>query len=226
MIRNKIEEIIAESRLVLTGRSNLIDSLVPPILFVLLNSWLGFSVAMWTSLVVALLITLYRFGKGESLLYALTGVGGVILALVLARWLDRAEAFFLPGIITGGLTVVLAVVSNLMGRPMVAWTSHFARGWPWAWYWHPQVRPAYSEVTWFWALYFALRLLLQLSLFNSEAVNLLLVANVIGGWPATTTLLVISYFYGTWRLRTLKGPSVEEFKSGAEPPWEGQKRGF
>lgn len=226
MLRAKLEEIIAESRLVLNGRSNLIDSLVPPILFVMLNAWLGFNVAMWASLVVALLITLYRLTKGESLLYALTGVGGVILAIVLARWLDRAEAFFLPGIITGGLTVLVAVVSSLLRRPMVAWTSHFARGWPWAWYWHPEVRPAYSEVTWLWAFYFALRLLLQLSLFNSEAVNLLLVANFIGGWPATTVLLVISYVYGTWRLRNLKGPSVEEFKSGTEPPWEGQKRGF
>jgi len=39
-------------------------------------------------------------------------------------------------------------------------------------------------------------------------------------------LLVISYLYGTWRLRHLKGPSVEEFKAGAEPPWTGQRRGF
>ena len=39
-------------------------------------------------------------------------------------------------------------------------------------------------------------------------------------------LLIVSYLYGTWRLRSLGGPSVEEFKSGAEPPWEGQQRGF
>jgi hypothetical protein len=38
--------------------------------------------------------------------------------------------------------------------------------------------------------------------------------------------LIASYLYGTWRLRNLGGPSVEEFKSGAEPPWEGQQRGF
>jgi hypothetical protein len=39
-------------------------------------------------------------------------------------------------------------------------------------------------------------------------------------------VLIASYLYGTWRLGTLGGPSVEEFKPGAEPPWEGQQRGF
>ena len=39
-------------------------------------------------------------------------------------------------------------------------------------------------------------------------------------------LLVASYLYGLWRLQRLNGPSVEEFRSGAEPPWQGQKRGF
>jgi hypothetical protein len=38
--------------------------------------------------------------------------------------------------------------------------------------------------------------------------------------------LVISYIYGTWRLKYLRGPSVEEFRAGAEPPWTGQRRGF
>jgi hypothetical protein len=39
-------------------------------------------------------------------------------------------------------------------------------------------------------------------------------------------LLIVSYLYGTWRLRNLGGPSVEEFQAGEEPPWESQRRGF
>jgi hypothetical protein len=46
------------------------------------------------------------------------------------------------------------------------------------------------------------------------------------GWPATILLLAVSYLYGTWRLRNLEGPSVEEFREETEPPWEGQQRGF
>ncbi len=100
------------------------------------------------------------------------------------------------------------------------------RRWPLAWYWHPQVRPAYSEVTWLWAVFFALRLLLQLSFFQGTGAGLLAALQIATGWPATILLLVISYLYGTWRLRQLSGPSVEEFKTGAEPPWTGQRRGF
>jgi UPF0716 family protein affecting phage T7 exclusion len=58
------------------------------------------------------------------------------------------------------------------------------------------------------------------------AAGFLAFLNVITGWPATIGLLVASYIYGTWRLRTLGGPSVDEFRSGAEPPWQGQRRGF
>jgi hypothetical protein len=108
----------------------------------------------------------------------------------------------------------------------VAWTSYIARRWPLDWYWHPKARPAYNEVTLAWAVFFAIRLGLQWSLFQEQAAGLLGVVQVVTGWPATIALLVISYLYGSWRLRHLKGPSVEEFKAGAEPPWTGQRRGF
>ncbi|MGB0384844.1 MAG: DUF3159 domain-containing protein [Ardenticatenaceae bacterium] len=222
----KFEEVLAEFRLVLSGGSNLVDAIIPPLLFVMMSAFLGFDYAMWGSLGVALLIMAHRWRKGESLWHALGGVGGVGLAILLAQFFDRAEAYFLPGIITGALTVIVAVISNIVGRPMVAWSSSLTRRWPLGWYWHPQIRPAYSEVTWLWALYFALRLLLQLALFQIEAPNLLAIFNLISGWPATIALLVASYLYGTWRLRNLKGPSVDEFKTGAPPPWEGQQRGF
>jgi hypothetical protein len=158
--------------------------------------------------------------------YALGGVGGIVLAAVVAQLLGRAEGYFLPAIVTGGGTLVVCLLSVIMRRPMVAWTSHLARGWPLVWYWHPKVRPAYGEVTWLWAFFFAVRLLLQFALFRGAAPELLAVVNVALGWPATIVLLVVSYLYGTWRLRNLSGPSVEEFKQGAEPPWTGQQRGF
>jgi hypothetical protein len=117
-------------------------------------------------------------------------------------------------------------VSVIAGRPLVAWTSYVARRWPLDWYWHPKVRPAYNEVTLAWTVFFAIRLGLQWSLFQEQAAGLLGIIQVVTGWPATIALLVISYLYGTWRLRNLKGPSVEEFRAGAEPPWTGQRRGF
>jgi len=122
--------------------------------------------------------------------------------------------------------MVLCGVSVLARRPLVAWTSYLARRWPLDWYWHPRVRPAYSEVTLAWAVFFAMRLLLQLLLFQGERASTLAAINFVAGWPATIVLLAVSYLYGTWRLQNLRGPSVEEFQAGAEPPWTGQRRGF
>jgi predicted membrane protein len=223
---DKLSEILEELRLVLAGRSNILDSILPPLLFVLLNAIWGMQVAIWASLGLAVAIAILRLLKRQTLLYALGGAGGVALAAAIAYLLGRAEGFFLPTMISGGVTVLLCLVSVLVGRPLVAVTSFVARRWPLNWYWHPKVRPAYSEVTWLWVIFFGLRLLLQFNLFQDAATSLLGIVQLLTGWPATITLLIISYLYGTWRLRNLRGPSVEEFKSGAEPPWEGQQRGF
>ena len=226
MKTSKVRELVEEFRLVFTGRSNLIDSIVPPVIFLIINALLGFEYAMWGSLAIALLITVVRLGRRQSLRYALGGVGGVILAIMITQLLGRAEGYFLPGILTGGLTVIGCLVSVIVGRPLVAWTSYVARRWPLDWYWHPKVRPVYNEVTLAWAVFFTIRLGLQWSLFQEQAARLLGVIQVVTGWPATIALLVVSYLYGTWRLRNLRGPSVAEFRSGAEPPWTGQRRGF
>ena len=223
---DKIREIAEELRMVLAGRSSLLDSLLPPLFFVLLNLIWGVQVAIWASLGLAVVIAVYRLFRRQSLLYALGGAGGVAVAAGVAYLLGRAEGFFLPTIISGALTALLCLVSVLVGRPIVAFTSFIARRWPLNWYWHPQVRPAYSEVTWMWVLFFGLRLLLQFNLFREEAANLLGIVQFLTGWPATIILLIASYLYGTWRLRNLGGPSVEEFKSGAEHPWKGEQRGF
>ena len=94
------------------------------------------------------------------------------------------------------------------------------------WYWHSRVRPAYTEVTLAWILFFALRLFWQVTLFQGRDVSQLALVNALTGWPATIVLLILSYLYGTWRLATLRGPSVEEFRNNIPAPWQGQRRGF
>ena len=223
---DKLREIFEELRMVLAGRSGFLDALLPPVFFALVNVLWGMQAAIWASLGLAAAIAVYRLLRRQSLLYALGGAGAVALAALIAQWLGRAEGFFLPTIISGAFTVLLCLVSVLVGRPIVALTSFVARRWPLKWYWHPKVRPAYSEVTWMWVVFFGLRLLLQLNLFQEEAASLLGVVQFLTGWPATIILLIVSYLYGTWRLGNLGGPSVDEFKAGAEPPWQGQERGF
>lgn len=223
---SRFREILEELQLVLAGRNNILDSIIPPVIFVILNAMLGFESALWGSLLVAVGIAAIRLSRRQEVRYALGGVAGVVLAVLIARLSGSAEGYFAPGLISGLGTVLVCVGSAVVGRPMVAWTSHLARGWPLAWYWHPQVRPAYSEVTWAWAVFFTARLALEYLLFDSRQTTLLGIVTFITGWPAMIVLLILSYLYGLWRLARLQGPSVEEFKAGTPPPWQGQRRGF
>jgi len=223
---NRFQELIAEFRTVFAGRGTLIDSILPPVVYLVLNPLLGFNAALWGSLGAAVVFGFYRLVKGQALTYALAGVGLVLLSVLVARISGRSEGFFLPELVTGALTVVLCLFSVVVKRPLVAWTSYLTRRWPLDWYWHPRVRPAYSEVTLAWGMFFGLRLAIQIQLFQRGAGQALGWTQLLTGWPATLILLVASYLYGLWRLENKGGPSVEEFKAGSPPPWEGQKRGF
>ncbi len=222
----KWKELLEELRIVFAGRNSFLDAILPPIIFLVVNGLVSFQAAMGSALVISLGIAILRITRKQSLVYALAGVGSVAVAIGIVWILGRSEGFFLPGLVSGSMTLLLAIISLIIRRPMVAWTSYLARRWPLDWYWHPRVRPAYSEVTFAWTLFFAARLLLQVSLFQNERVNSLAFTNFITGWPATILLLVISYLYGTWRLGQLRGPSVDEFRNNTPAPWQSQRRGF
>lgn len=226
MQQSKWHELLEEIRTVFTGRNSFFDAILPPIIFLLINGLVGFQAAMWSALILSAGIAILRIVRKQSLTYALAGVGSVAVAIGLARYLGKSEGFFLPGLISGSMTVLLTILSLVIRRPMVAWTSYIARRWPLDWYWHPQVRPAYSEVTFAWVIFFTARLLLQFALFENQDVNSLALTNFVTGWPATILLLIFSYLYGTWRLAQLSGPSVEEYRNNVPPPWQSQRRGF
>jgi hypothetical protein len=224
---SKLKELREEFRSVFSGRgTRLLDSFFPLLVFLITNPLIGLNYAIWGSLVVAGLFAVYRIIQRESLVYSLGGLGGVLLASVFVKLSGYEAGFFLPGFISGAVTVVLCVVSVAINRPLVAWTSFITRRWPLEWYWHPKVLPAYNEVTIMWAVAFSARLALEYWFFQKEALSALGATRVFLGWPYTVILLIASYLYGLWRLGKLKGPSIEEFKTNVGPPWEGQKRGF
>ena len=223
----RFAEIQEELKSVLAGRgSRLLDSFLPLLIFLVANPIFGVDAALWNALAISGVFAIVRIWKKESLAYALGGLGGVLLAGIFVKLSGSESGFFLPGLISGTITIVLCIVSVVINRPLVAWTSFIARRWPLGWYWHPKVLPAYNEVTILWAVAFSGRLALEFWLYQQEAVNALGATRIILGWPFIVILLIATYLYGLWRLNNLKGPSVEEFKAGAESPWEGQKRGF
>ena len=116
----------------------------------------------------------------------------------------------------------LACLGSVIGRPLVALTSHLARGWPLSW--HDRVRPAYSEVT-----------LAQLccsrqgdgsvprSIVEGRTTALGL-PNLFTGWPATVAVLVASYLYGTRCCDRLR-PQCASYRD-QKPPLAGKRQGL
>ncbi len=122
--------------------------------------------------------------------------------------------------------MVGVVHSLIIKKPFAACVSHITRGWPLAWFFREDVKKAYTEVTWFWLIYFVLRAAIETYLFFFGTVEALVTFNTIVGFPLLIAVLVISYVYGIFRLRKLGGPGVDEFIEKKEPPYRGQTRGF
>jgi hypothetical protein len=223
---NRLGEAYDEFRTHLMGRNKLLDTILPPLVFMLVNTYAGLQPALWSALILAAVITTVRLTKRQTLLFALSGFGGVFLAVLLGWWMARAESYFLPNIVFNGVIVLIAVGSLVLRKPMVAMASAITHKWPLAWYAHPRVRPAYVEATLAWTIFLTLRLIIQVFFYQNQSVNALGTFQILTGTPATIVLLVLSYLYGIWRLQRLKGPGVAEFMRDAPPPWEGQQRGF
>ncbi len=223
-MRAKFTELWDEFRAVLGAR--LVDALLPLLLFLIANARWGLQVAMWAALASSILLGIRRLRRKESLVYSLLGVFSVLLAMGLVTLLGRSESFFLPGLLSSGLTVGLSLLSLFLRRPLTAWSSFVARRWDLAWYWHPRVRPAYTETTLLWTIFFGVKFWWQLRLFQVGDAKGLAWVQPLTGFPALVILLIVTYLYGTWRLRNLQGPSVDEFKQKLPAPWLGQQHGF
>ena len=203
-----------------------LDALIPPIIYVVGNSLFGLKTGIILALLTGIILGIFRLLKKQSIFYAFGGILGIGIASAFAYFGDNASNYFLPKVITSGLLFLLALISVLIGRPLAAYVSHLARGWKLDWFFRPDIKPAYREVTIVWTALFLMRMIVQLILYRRGNVVELGFANILLGFPATFTVLILTLVYGMWRLKKLGGPGIEEFTEGKEAPWEGQKRGF
>lgn len=217
-------ELIEELMNVLSGKT--LDAIIPPLLFVLLNNLLSLNYAIIGALAVATFLGIIRLVKKQKAFYALTGWLGVALAGGFALLANNATNYFLPGIISNVVFVLAILISLIIGKPMAALASHLTRGWTLQWFWRDDIKPAYREVTWMWLMLILMRTMLQIYLFLQDSVVELFWINTLLGLPFTIFILLLSYIYGLWRLKRLKGPGIEEFNDQKLPPYKGQTRGF
>ena len=208
------------------GDRTLGDSFAPPLLFVAANALWSLGVAAAVAIASGVVVAFWRIRKGQQIIYALAGIGGVAFAAFLALRSGRAESYFLPGIVSAVFYAGGTLLSILVKRPLSGWTGWAYRRWPLGWYWRDDVRPAYSRASWFWFWYFAIRGSVSAWLFAVEQVEILAVWKTITSWPTILPLFYLSYRAGMAKRDALGGPNVEEYLAGAEPPFVGGQRRF
>jgi len=224
---NKLKELWDELKIVFSGRGpSILDALIPLLVYIIVSRFIDLNLTVLISVAAAGAIMFYRLIKKQSLAFAAGGAGSALFAAFFAYLSGSASGYFLPGFISGGLTIAGCFLSVFIKRPLAAYSSMLTRRWPAKWYWHPQVLPAYREVTLFWGMLFGIPLAFELFFFSQNEIDALGTVRLVMGWPYTVLVLIVSYLYGQKRLAKLAGPSVTEFKSDAQPPWSGQRKGF
>ena len=219
-----LAEIKEELRGVLKGKT--LDSIVPPLVFLLTYQVLPLAVAVGVSLGFALFLTLWRIVRRASVLYSLLGLAGIALATAFAMVMGNVGDYFLPGIVGSVALVVVTFFSLLLKRPLPMLLSHLTRGWTFQWFLRKDVYPAYWETGILWFVYFLVRAVMQLFFYFTDHVGGLTLMSTVFGFPLTIGVLVVTYVYGIARLRAFGGPGIDEFDNGIAPPYRGQTRGF
>ena len=168
---NKGREILEELTSVLSGKT--LDAILPPLIFVIVNSIYGLTTAIIVALIISATFGIYRLVRKQSGLYALGGSLGILIAGGFAFLANNASNYFLPGIVTNAFVLILTVVTLIIDKPFAAYASHLTRGWSLDWFWRKDIKPAYREVTYMWSLFFLIRTIIQVTLFLSDNVDAL-----------------------------------------------------
>jgi hypothetical protein len=180
-----------------TYRKQLIDSIggwtgsviaaIPPVVFVIVNSTAGLRPAIIAAIGTAVVLTLYRLLRRQSVQQALAGLFGVVVAAIIAARTGQARGYFLLGIWSSFAYAVVFVVSMLARRPVVGLLWEFLDPTPSpedvAWYRRPVLLRAYLIATLIGTAMFAARGIVQLTLFQHNKTGWLAFARIAMGFP-------------------------------------------
>ena len=180
----------------LGGTRGLIDSGVPSILFlVIFNFGHHLHPAIYASVALSMLLTIYRLIKRESLQHALSGLFGIAICALFAGHSGKASAFYLPSIYKNIFFLVIYGGANLIRYPLLGLVIGPILGENLEWRKHPARKKVYTQAGWLWAGMFALRIAIQYPLYLANKLNTLGVANFFLGYP-----LYLAVLWGTWQI--------------------------
>jgi len=204
------------------GPRGLLESVLPGLVFVVAYTVTdALRPAVLLALAAAAVLVLARLAARLTPAPALSGAAGVgICALVASRTGDAVD-FYGPGLLINLAYGAVFLASTLRwprlaGQPAGPWpviglVVGGLRGEGLAWRSDPVLVRVYRRLTWLWAALFALRLLVQLPLYEAGAVEALGAARLVMGVP-----LFALAAWVTWR--SLRPVSPAEPAAAGAPP--------
>ncbi len=191
----------------LGGTRGLIDSGVPSILFlVIFNFGHHLHPAIYGSVSLSVLLTIYRLIRKESLQHALSGLFGIAICALFAGHSGKASAFYLPSIYKNIFFLIIYGGANLIRYPLLGLVIGPILGENLEWRKHPARKKVYTQAGWLWAGMFALRIAIQYPLYLANKLNALGIANFFLGYP-----LYLAVLWGTWQiLRRVPAVKISE----------------
>ena len=191
----------------LGGTRGLIDSGVPSILFlVIFNFGHHLHPAIYASVALSVLLTIYRLIRKESLQHALSGLFGIAICALFAGHSGKASAFYLPSIYKNIFFLIIYGGANLIRYPLLGLVIGPILGENLEWRKHPARKKVYTQAGWLWAGMFALRIAIQYPLYLANKLNALGIANFFLGYP-----LYLAVLWGTWQiLRRVPAVKISE----------------
>lgn len=203
------------------GLSGLIASVIPVVVFVMLNAVGGFMVALWSALASAVVIAVIRLVRRERLQPAISGAIGVAICAFIAYRVGEAKGFFLLGIWTSLVYAALFVGSLLIRYPLVGVIWHGLRGDGLRWRSDRRIVRGYDVATLTWAVVFVARFVVQRWLYDNDETNALGIARLAMGLPLTAVAAAVTVWAARRANRmlaeTAEGAETGESGELAEP---------
>jgi hypothetical protein len=176
------------------GPVGLVETVVPVAVF---STVYGVTTDLRTSLVAAIVpavvVSVWRLSRRESLTTALSGLFAVGIGAFIASRTGRASDFFWPSVIKNAAYGLAYGGSAVVGWPLIGLLLGYLLGEGTAWRRVPARKRAYQIATWLWCGMFMLRVVIQTPLLLADKTVLLGAVNIFLGLP-----LFFLTIWATW----------------------------
>jgi hypothetical protein len=174
------------------GVGGLVASVVPVLVFVVVNTATGLQAALWSAVGSAVLVALWRLVRREPLQPAVSGALGVGVCAFIAYRTGEARGFFLYGIWFSLVAGVAFVASVAVRRPLVGVIWSGLNGTGSGWRADRRARFGYDVATLVWAVFFLARFVVQQWLYEAQETAWLGVARLLMGLPLTAVAALVT----------------------------------